>query len=389
MTLNSFQFNTPAGLRFGSGLAKSSCEEISTKLGKRILFITDKGLMSLGLTKPTIDELRNRGSLEIFDDVEADPSKKTLLSAIEVGKKFEATGVIGFGGGSSMDVAKLVSLILGSNEDLEQAWGVANAKGPRLPLVLVPTTAGTGSEVTPVAIITVGEEEKKGVSSSIILPDLAILDPELTLGLPAKITAATGIDAMVHAIEAYSSKSKNNNLISRMIAIEALKLLGGSIEKSVLDGSNLEARSNMLIGAMLAGKAFANSPVAAVHALAYPIGGIYHVSHGLSNSLVLPYVLRFNTVDQKAAKDYSDLAQYVFPDLDINKGTQAVCAEFIDKIEDLSKRLGLPQKLREVNIPKDACEKMAGEAMKQTRLLVNNPREVNEIDALNIYKAAW
>ena len=389
MTLNSFQFNTTAGLRFGSGLAKSSCEEISTKLGKRILFITDKGLMSLGLTKPTIDELRNRGSLEIFDDVEADPSKKTLLSAIEVGKKFEATGVIGFGGGSSMDVAKLVSLILGSNEDLEQAWGVANAKGPRLPLVLVPTTAGTGSEVTPVAIITVGEEEKKGVSSSIILPDLAILDPELTLGLPAKITAATGIDAMVHAIEAYSSKSKNNNLISRMIAIEALKLLGGSIEKSVLDGSNLEARSNMLIGAMLAGKAFANSPVAAVHALAYPIGGIYHVSHGLSNSLVLPYVLRFNTVDQKAAKDYSDLAQYVFPDLDINKGTQAVCAEFIDKIEDLSKRLGLPQKLREVNIPKDACEKMAGEAMKQTRLLVNNPREVNEIDALNIYKAAW
>ena len=194
---------------------------------------------------------------------------------------------------------------------------------------------------------------------------------------------------MVHAIEAYASKSKNNNPISRMIAIEALKLLGGSIEKSVLDGSNLEARGNMLIGAMLAGKAFANSPVAAVHALAYPIGGIYHVSHGLSNSLVLPYVLRFNSVDPKAAKDYSDLAQYVFPDLDINKGTQAVCAEFIDKIEDLSKRLGLPQKLREVNIPKEACEKMASEAMKQTRLLVNNPREVNENDALNIYKAAW
>jgi alcohol dehydrogenase class IV len=345
--------------------------------------------MSLGITKPTIDELSNRGSVEIFDDVEADPSKKTLLLAIEVGKKFKATGVIGFGGGSSMDVAKLVALILGSNEDLEQAWGVANAKGPRLPLVLVPTTAGTGSEVTPVAIITVGEEEKKGVSSSIILPDIAILDPELTLGLPAGTTAATGIDAMVHAIEAYASKSKNNNPISRMIAIEALKLLGGSIEKSVLDGSNLEARGNMLIGAMLAGKAFANSPVAAVHALAYPIGGIYHVSHGLSNSLVLPYVLRFNSVDQKAAKDYSDLAQYVFPDLDINKGTQAVCAEFIDKIEDLSKRLGLPQKLREVNIPKEACEKMASEAMKQTRLLVNNPREVNETDALNIYNAAW
>ena len=389
MTLNSFNFNTTAGLRFGSGQAKNSCKEIFNKLGSRILFITDKGLMSLGLTKPTIEELKKMGSVEIFGEVESDPSQKTLLKAIEIGKKFKATGVVGFGGGSSMDVAKLVALILGSNEDLEEVWGVANAKGPRLPLVLVPTTAGTGSEVTPVAIITVGEEEKKGVSSSIILPDLAILDPELTLGLPARTTASTGIDAMVHAIEAYASTNKNNNLISKMIAIEALKLLGKSIETAVLDGSNLEARGNMLIGSMLAGKAFANSPVAAVHALAYPIGGTFHVSHGLSNSLVLPYVLRFNSVDAKAAKYYSELAQYVFPDLDINKGTQAVCAEFINTLEDLSKRLGLPQKLREVNIPNEACKKMASDAMKQTRLLVNNPREVTETDAFNIYQAAW
>jgi len=280
-------------------------------------------------------------------------------------------------------------ILFGSNEDLEAAWGVANAKGPRLPLVLVPTTAGTGSEVSPVAIITIGEEEKKGVSSSIILPDLAILDPDLTLGLPARTTASTGIDAMVHAIEGYASSNKNNNLISKMLAIEALKLLGGSIETAVLEGSNVEARGNMLIGAMLAGKTFANSPVAAVHALAYPIGGTFHISHGLSNSLVLPYVLRFNSVDVKAAKYYAELAPYVFPSLDINRGTQAVCSEFIEKMENLSKRLGLPQKLREVNIPKNACEKMARDAMKQTRLLVNNPREVTETDALSIYQSAW
>ena len=389
MTLNNFQFNTTPGLRFGSGQAVNSCKEIFNKLGSRILFITDKGLMSLGLTKPTIEELKKMCSVEIFDDVEADPSKKTLLKAIEIGKKIKATGVIGFGGGSSMDVAKLTALILGSNEDLEEAWGVSNAKGPRLPLVLVPTTAGTGSEVTPVSIITVGEEEKKGVSSAIILPDLAILDPDLTLGLPAGTTAATGIDAMVHAIEAYASSSQNNNIISKMLAVEALKLLGSSIEKAVFDGSNVKARGNMLVGAMLAGKAFANSPVAAVHALAYPIGGTFHVSHGLSNSLVLPYVLRFNSVETKAAKDYAELAPYVFPKIDINKGTQSICAEFIDKLEDLSKRLGLPQKLREVDIPKEACEKMASDAMKQTRLLVNNPREVTESDALNIYQSAW
>ena len=389
MTLNSFQFNTTPGLRYGSGQAKDSCKEISNKLGQSILFITDKGLMSLGLTEQTLKELKKISSVEIFDDVEADPSKKTLLKAIEVGKKIKATGVIGFGGGSSMDVAKLTALILGSGENLEEAWGVANAKGPRLPLVLIPTTAGTGSEVTPVSIITVGEEEKKGVSSSIILPDLAILDPDLTLGLPAGTTAATGIDAMVHAIEAYASSSKNNNPISKMLSIEALKLLGGSIEKAVFEGSNVEARGNMLIGAMLAGKAFANSPVAAVHALAYPIGGTFHVSHGLSNSLVLPYVLRFNSVDSKASKDYAELAPYVFPEIDTNRGAQSVCAEFIDKLESLSKKLGLPQKLREVDIPKNACEKMAKDAMKQTRLLVNNPREVTEKDALHIYHSAW
>jgi len=389
MTINSFQFNTTPGLRFGSGQAKDCCKEICNMLGQRILFVSDKDLMSLGLTENTLKELQKMSSVQVFDDVEPDPSQKTLLKAIEVGKKFNATGFIGFGGGSSMDVAKLAALILGSNENLEEAWGVAKAKGPRLPLALIPTTAGTGSEVTPISIITVGEEEKKGVSSALILPDLAILDPDLTLGLPANTTAATGIDAMVHAIEGYSSSNKNNNPISKMLAIEALKLLSGSIEKAVFDGSNVEARGNMLLGSMIAGKTFANSPVAAVHALAYPIGGTFHVSHGLSNSLVLPYVLRFNSVDSKAAKDYAEIAPYVFPELDINKGTQAVCAEFIDKLESLSKKLGLPQKLREVDIPKNACEKMAKDAMLQTRLLVNNPREVTEVDALNIYQSAW
>ena len=390
MNLNNFTFNTTSGIRFGNGTSKSCASEISQKLGPNILFITDKDLMSLKLTEPTLIELKKLTSkVEVFQDVEADPSLKTLMNAIEIGKKNNITGVIGFGGGSSMDVAKLTSLILGSNEDIEEAWGVSNAKGPRLPLILVPTTAGTGSEVTPISIITVGEEEKKGVSSPIILPDIAILDPELTVGLPAHTTAATGIDAMVHAIEGYASANKNNNPISKMIAVEALKLLGGSIEKAVFEGSNIEARGNMLLGAMLAGKSFANSPVAAVHALAYPIGGTFHVSHGLSNSLVLPYVLRFNSVDNKATKDYSELAPFLFPDIDTSKGRQAICKEFIDRLENLSKKLGLPQKLREVNIPKEACKKMASDAMKQTRLLVNNPREVTENDALNIYEAAW
>ena len=158
----------------------------------------------------------------------------------------------------------------------------------------MPTTAGPGSEVTPVSIITVGEEEKRGVSSPLILPDIALLDADLTLGLPAPITAATGVDAMVHAIEAYASANANNNPLSRMLAREALRLLGANIESAVFDGSDRAVRANMLLGSMLAGQAFANSPVAAVHALAYPIGGTFHIPHGLSNALVLPQVLHSN-----------------------------------------------------------------------------------------------
>ena len=288
-----------------------------------------------------------------------------------------------------MDIAKLISLLVGTEQDIENIWGVGNAKGPRLPLVLIPTTAGTGSEVTPISIITLEKDEKKGVSSQIILPDLAVLDPELTLNLPSDITAATGIDAMVHAIEAYTSNNQNNNPISKLLAIESLKLLGTSIETAVFDGHNIEARSNMLLGSMMAGQAFANSPVAAVHALAYPIGGIFHISHGLSNSLVLPHVLKFNSTNAKACEQYAFLAPFVFKDINQNTNTKNICNDFIDRLENLSSLLNLPSKLRELDIPKDACVKMAKESMKQTRLLVNNPREVTEEDAFNIYNAAW
>jgi len=288
-----------------------------------------------------------------------------------------------------MDIAKLISLLVGTEQDIENIWGVENAKGPRLPLVLIPTTAGTGSEVTPISIITLEDDQKKGVSSPIILPDLAVLDPELTLNLPSDITAATGIDAMVHAIEAYTSNNQNNNPISKLLAIESLKLLGTSIETAVFDGHNIEARSNMLLGSMMAGQAFANSPVAAVHALAYPIGGIFHIPHGLSNSLVLPHVLKFNSTNAKACEQYAFLAPFVFKDINQNTNTKNICNDFIDRLENLSLLLNLPSKLRELDIPKDACVKMAKESMKQTRLLVNNPREVTEEDAFNIYNAAW
>ena len=387
--MKSFQFNTTPGLRFGAEESKNTALEVTKKLGKNILFVTDPGLVKLGLIDDTLAALRSYSEVLVFDSVEADPSLKTLMKCVEVGSGFKATGVIGFGGGSSMDTAKLTALLIGSGEDIHEAWGVANAKGPRLPLALYPTTSGTGSEVTPISIITQDDLEKKGVSSPLILPDLAILDPLLTIGLPPHITAATGVDAMVHAIESYASKSANNNLISKMLAKEALRLLGGSIEIAVSNGSDLEARSNMLLGSMLAGSSFGNSPVAGVHALAYPIGGTYHIPHGLSNAIVLPYVLRFNIKDQNAAQLYSEIAPIIFPEIKNFTSAQDISTKFIENLSKLSSNLGLEQRLRDVGIPENACESMAKDAMKQTRLLINNPKEITENDAYDIYKSAW
>jgi len=386
--MNPFIFNTTAQIVFRPGAAAEIGDIVKAKLGQRIVFVTDPGLRKLGLCDPALASLATSGiEATVFDSVEADPSLATVMAAVGAAKTAGATGIIGFGGGSSLDVAKVVALLCGSGEDIDGAWGVGNAKGPRLPLVLVPTTAGTGSEVTSVSIITVGGDEKRGVSSPLILPDIAILDADLTLGLPAHITAATGIDAMVHAIEAYASKSANNNPLSKMLAKQALQLLGANIEKAVFDGKDLNARGAMLLGSMLAGQAFANSPVAAVHALAYPIGGTFHIPHGLSNALVLPHVLRFNAPD--AASVYAEIAADAFPELAAEQGVQGRCAAFIEKLAGLSSKLGLQSRLRDVGIGEEHLAGMASDAMKQTRLLVNNPRDVNEADALSIYRAAW
>ncbi|SFT93103.1 iron-containing alcohol dehydrogenase [Mesorhizobium sp. YR577] len=386
--MSPFIFNTTASIVFEPGSAARLGKIVGRKLGGSVLFVTDPGLRKLGLCDPAIASLQGEGaSVAIFDAVEADPSLATVMKAVDAGRSVGATGVVGFGGGSSLDVAKLAALLIGSGEDIDDAWGVGSAKGPRLRLVLVPTTAGTGSEVTPVSIITVGDEEKRGVSSPVILPDIAVLDAQLTLGLPPAITAATGIDAMVHAIEAYASKNANNNPLSKMLAKQALQLLGANIERAVFDGGNVEARGAMLLGSMLAGQAFANSPVAAVHALAYPIGGTFHVPHGLSNALVLPHVLHFNAPE--AAHLYAEIAADAFPRLAREESMQTRCAAFIEELATLSRKLGLQPRLRDVGIGEEHLARMASDAMKQQRLLVNNPREVSETDALTIYRAAW
>ena len=383
--MNPFSFNTTPSLRMGAGLAGELGQITRPICGDQVLLVTDPGMMATGLVQQATDCLRAAGvEVTLFDQVQADPPEEIVLQAAQ--QALGKTGVIGFGGGSSLDVAKLAALLAASNQPLAEAYGIGNAQGPRLPLVLVPTTAGTGSEVTPISIVTTGASEKMGVVSPLLLPDMALLDPELTLGLPAHVTAATGIDAMVHAIEAYASVNANNNPISRALAVEALGLMGRMLLRAVQKPDDLEARTGMLLGSMLAGQAFANSPVAAVHALAYPIGGHYKVPHGLSNALVLPHVLRFNA--QVAPQAYAALLPHVFPDLPAMSVAEAAL-QFAESMADLSRACGLEQGLRDMGIAREALPILARDAMNQTRLLVNNPRPVDEAAALKIYEAAW
>lgn len=365
--------------------SSSRIGELVKSLGcTSVLLVSDPGVKGAGLLQAGLQGLEQQGvAVTLFTDVEADPPVHVIDAAVQLAVNAKVHGVVSIGGGSSMDVAKLVALIAVGQEKLSDIYGVGMVKGRRLPLVLAPTTAGTGSEVTPISIVTTGEGEKKGVVSPVLLPDWAVLDAELTLGLPPAVTAATGIDAMVHAIEAYTSKRLKNPL-SDALARDALRLLGGNIHEACRNGTNREARHNMLLGSMLAGMAFANAPVAAVHALAYPVGARFHVPHGLSNSLVLPQVIRFNA--RSAEQHYGELAEILTPHV---KGSSADRTKaLVEMLSSLPVELGLPTRLRDVGIGHNDLGMLAEDAMKQTRLLINNPRDVAHADALAIYEAS-
>jgi len=350
------------------------------------LFVTDHDVVKFGLTDSCRTALESGGrEIILFDAVEADPSKDTLLSAVELGRRHDVTHVVGFGGGSPMDVAKLAAYLLGSEDDLDSIWGVGLAKGQHLPLALVPTTAGTGSEATPVAVITCEGGEKRGVNSPALIADWAALDASLTLGMPRALTAATGIDAIVHAVESFTS-ARLKNPISDMYAREALRLLSANLIAACEQPTNVAARSAMLLGAHLAGLAFSNAPVAGVHALAYPLGGIHHLPHGLSNALMLRVVLQHNS---EAARDhYAELAEILAPEC-AGQGSQARCATLIDRLDKMVVDSGLAPRLRDHGVPEDDIPMLAREAMKQQRLLVNNPAPIGEEDARRLYEAAW
>lgn len=383
--MSSFNFQTTKSIlsevgataKIGKIMAKSGC--------KKVAFVTDEMILKLGLVEAALDGLKKAGvDIWLFSDVVPDPPEAMILSAVEQARSANVDGVVSVGGGSSLDTAKLIAILLNTDQPIGEMYGVGLVTGKRLPLVLAPTTAGTGSEVTPISIVTTGTSEKKGVVSPELLPDWAILDAELTLGLPAHVTAATGIDAMVHAIEAYTSKHRKN-IVSDCLARQALALLGANIRTVCSKPDDRIARGNMLLGSMLAGMAFANAPVAAVHALAYPLGGHFHVPHGLSNALILPYVLDYNMAAAETL--YSELADIIFPEL-AGQSRSLKAEGMVHGFMALGPDLGMQSRLADVGVSHNNLPMLAEDAMKQTRLLVNNPREMTYDAALAIYQKA-
>ncbi|WP_310467715.1 iron-containing alcohol dehydrogenase [Sphingomonas sp.] len=346
------------------------------------LFVTDRGITFLGLDGEW------RAALPeaiMFDAVEADPSRDTLLAAVALGREHKVQSVVGFGGGSPMDVAKLAAYLLGSGDELDAIWGVDVARGQRLPLLLVPTPAGTGSEATPISVITCDGGTKLAVNARPLTADWAVLDASLTLGLPRAVTAATGIDAIVHAVEAYTS-ARLKNPLSDLYAREALRLLSANLLTVLDEPANLHARAAMLLGAHLAGIAFANAPVGGVHALAYPLGGLHHLPHGLTNALMLRPVLEHNF--EAARELYAELAPILDPSC-MGAGSQGRARALIDGLERLCSASGLDLRLRTHGIAQADVPELAREAMKQGRLLINNPCAIDEAAALRLYESAW
>ncbi|MGD9800490.1 MAG: iron-containing alcohol dehydrogenase [Parvularculaceae bacterium] len=376
----SFVFRTVPHVIFETGASARLGAIVKSRMTRPVI-VTDKGIVSAGLLDAALDSLKAEGlDFHLFDGIEADPPARVVRNSVEVARGRMADGVIGFGGGSSMDTAKIIAVLLNSSQTLEDIYGTGNIKGARAPLALIPTTSGTGSEVTDIAVVTSDDDQKIGVLGDQMFADIAILDPELTYGLPRHVTAATGVDAMVHAIEAYTNRYKKNP-VSDALAREALKLLSSNIVEACENPSNGDARANMLLGAMLAGQAFTNSPVGAVHGMAYPLGALFHIPHGLSNSLMLEPVLRFNA--PAASHHYAELGDVI--GANATGGYAERCEAFIDGLMEIVAATGVERRLSKLGVSHNDLPRMAEDAMKAERVMRNNPRDVSYDDALKMY----
>jgi alcohol dehydrogenase class IV len=386
MDTKTMSFRVPGLIFAGMGAIEKLGEEAEVLEAKQALLVTDKGVVASGVDQKIKDQLKNKNiGVDVFDGVMSDPDIACAEACVEMAKQGSYDLVIGLGGGSSMDIASVVSVMCTNPGAIHDYLGINLVKNPGTPTILIPTTAGTGAEVTPNAILTDTEANlKKAVVSPHILPRLAIVDPLLTVSMPDTVTSSSGIDALTHAIECYTSNKAT--ILSDLFAKEAIIMIGRSLRTAVADGTNLEARYDMAIGSFYAGIAIANSGVTAVHALAYPLGGQFHVAHGVANGLLLPYVMEFNAMG--SIPRFSDIARLMGENVEhLTSLEQAYHAA--KAVKSLYRDLKIPQSLTDLGIPKDAIPDMAKAAMEVTRLMGNNPRSMTAEDAEKIYESAF
>lgn len=382
-----FAFTGAKKIVFGNGTFDTLPEHIRELKASRPLVVLDKNLAGTGFRDRVKEILNKEGfKMTLFDkQVEAEPRLEVADEGAKAALKGKCDIVVGIGGGSAMDVAKAVAVLAANKKKAADYLGLNKIPGPGLPKIMVPTTAGTGSEVTFTSVfVRQNLKKKEGMNSPYLYPELALLDPTLTLSLPPVATASTGVDALCHAIESYTSV--NASPMSEMFSLEAIQLISSSLRTCVHDGANLEAREKMLLGSLYAGLGLANAGVGAVHSLSYPLGGKYGVSHGLANTVMLPYVMSFNLPG--ALEKFTVIAEVmgeITDDLPLREAAYLA----VEAVQSLIEDCGIYTTLEDLNIPEEDFPDLAKVAMTVTRPLENNPRKVTIEDAIEIYGEAY
>ncbi len=388
MPENFFTFQVVPEIIFGKGIIEKIGQEAKKRGGSKVLLISDAGIAQAGLLKKVEEPLAKEGlEVTIFDKVEPEPWVEIADEAGRIAKEKNCDLIIGVGGGSCMDIAKAVAVLATNEGTAGDYQGLNKVPKPGLPKIMVPTTAGTGSEATFTAVLSNKEPKgKAGINSPYLFPELALLDPLLTLSAPPAITASTGMDALTHAIEAYTSLQAT--VITDTLALQAIELIAHNLCQAVNDGQNPEVRENMLLGSLLAGIGLANAGVGAVHALAYPLGGLYRVPHGVANGLLLPYVIKFNL--EKSLEKFARVARAMGEEIE-NLSLQEAAQRAVEAVNKLSGETKVPRKIKELNagITEKDFPAMAASAMKVTRPLENNPRRMTEGEAIKIYEESF
>lgn len=381
--MNPLILQQPKRIIFGDGASREAPAEFARQGWSRLFVITSPQVAAAQAA--LLAAWRDAGLVvEVCPLVDREPEIALFAAVLAAAQAARPDVIVGFGGGSPLDVAKLVAALFDGREDIRGAFGIGNLRARARPLVCIATTAGTGADVSPNAILLdEAERLKKGVVSPHLVPDLALCDPELTHSMPPAVTAATGIDALVHCMEAYANRHAHP--IVDVYALEGIRRIGRSIETAVRQGNDRAARADVMLGALYGGLCLGPVNTAAVHALSYPLGGEYRVPHGVANSLLLPHVFRFNL---PAMPDrYAAIA--VALGCPAEASADATAAAGLARLADLSRRCGIPQRLRDVGVPAADLPRLAAESMKVTRLLRNNPRELTAADAERIYREAF